>query len=52
MTEKDKIKAARAEYARNYRKKHPERVKAAQDKYWLKRAAKIAAEQEADHDGK
>lgn len=49
MSEKDLIRAARAEYARNYRKKNPEKVKAAQERYWQKRAAKLAAEKEADN---
>lgn len=37
MNDQDKVKAARAAYAREYRKKHPDKVKAAQEKYWLKR---------------
>lgn len=47
MTKEDKIRQARAEYARQYRKNHPERVKAAQDRYWLKKSEKAAKEQEA-----
>lgn len=47
MDEKEQIRAARTEYARNYRKKHPEKVKAAQERYWQRRAAKQAAVKEA-----
>lgn len=38
MNSTEQIRAARAEYARNYRKKHPEKVKAAQERYWLRKA--------------
>lgn len=40
MSDREAIKRARREYARRYRKEHPERVKAAQDAYWLRQAAK------------
>lgn len=33
MCSSEEVKAARAEYARNYRKMHPEKVKAAQERY-------------------
>lgn len=36
----EKAKAARAAYAREYRKRNPEKIKAAQDRYWQKRAEK------------
>ena len=47
MTDQERIKAARAEYARRYRKEHPDRVKATQEKYWLRRLERerAAAEQ-------
>ena len=32
------IKKARADYQREWRKKNPEKVKAAQDRYWLRKA--------------
>lgn len=53
MNEKDLIRAERAEYARNYRKKNPEKVKAAQERYWQRRAERLAAEmaKEAVPDG-
>lgn len=37
---------ARRAYAREWRKRNPEKVKAAQERYWLKRAAEIAAKRE------
>lgn len=40
MSDREAIKRARNEYARRYRKEHPERVKAAQEAYWLRQAAK------------
>lgn len=35
----DEAKAAKREYARRWRKEHPENVRAAQERYWEKRAA-------------
>lgn len=40
MTEQEKIRAARAEYARQYRKRNPDKVKAAQERYWLRKIQK------------
>ncbi len=40
MTDAEKIKKARREYARQYRRDHPDKVRAAQERYWLKRAQK------------
>ena len=37
LTETERIRKAKTEYARKYRKEHPDRVKAAQDRYWLKK---------------
>lgn len=37
MTDQEKIRAARNEYARRYRQKHPERVKEAQERYWARK---------------
>lgn len=34
----NKAKAARAAYYREWKKKNPEKVKAAQERYWLKKA--------------
>jgi len=52
MTDQEKARAARAEYARRYRKEHPERIKATQEKYWLRRAEreKQTAQREAGRD--
>lgn len=44
MCSSEEVKAARAEYAENYRKMHPEKVKAAQERYWQRRAERLAAE--------
>lgn len=46
MSDQDRIRAARAEYARNYRKTHPEKVKAAQERYWLRKAKEKTEEVE------
>lgn len=37
----ESIRAAKAAYARAYRAAHPDRVKAANDRYWLRRAEKL-----------
>lgn len=42
QVEIDAMKAARNAYRREWRKKNPDKVKAAQERYWLKRAAKMA----------
>ena len=39
----DEIKKARREYYRNWRAKNPERVKAIQDRFWRRQAAKRKA---------
>ena len=51
MNDQDKIRAARAAYAREYRKKHPEKIKAAQDRYWLKRLEQKTPAEEAKDEG-
>ena len=38
------IRRAKAEYAKKWRRQNPEKSKAIQERYWLKRAAKLAAE--------
>lgn len=35
------IKKARREYKKEWRRKNPEKVKAANDRYWLKKAAEM-----------
>lgn len=37
---------ARREYIREWRKRNPEKVQAAQERYWAKKAAEIAAKRE------
>lgn len=37
---------ARREYLREWRKRNPEKVQAAQERYWAKKAAEIAAKRE------
>lgn len=37
---------ARREYMREWRKKNPEKLRAAQERYWAKKAAEIAAKRE------
>lgn len=41
MTEKEKkaVREARNAYRREWNRKNPEKVRAAQEKYWLKKAA-------------
>lgn len=51
MTKKELQEKARQErnrYAREWRKAHPDKVRATQERYWLKRAT----EQEDDGDGR
>lgn len=52
--EKEEIKKARREYNREYkkewRKNNPDKVRAANERYWLKVAAKKRAEKEGRKD--
>lgn len=41
---KEEAKQARREYLRRYRLEHPEKVKAAQERYWLKKAAELRSQ--------
>lgn len=47
-----KIKAARNAYMREWRKKNPERAKEISERYWARRAERLAEEEaeEAEHD--
>lgn len=45
----EKAREAQREYLREWRKRNPDRVREANRKYWQKRAAKLAAEKEADN---
>ena len=40
--EKEEIRKARNAYRREWNRRNPEKVKAAQERYWLKRAAELA----------
>lgn len=42
----ERARQARKEYYRQYRKNHPDKVKAAQERYWLRKA--MAAEAAAE----
>lgn len=44
MTEQEMIRAARADYARKWRAKNPDKVKRAQERYWRRRAEKMLEE--------
>lgn len=44
---KEEAKQARREYLRRYRLEHPEKVKAAQERYWLKKAAELRSQEPA-----
>lgn len=42
---------ARREYKRQWRKKNPDKVKAAEKRYWEKKAAQMTAELEKKQEG-
>lgn len=46
----DNAKAARREYYRRWRLEHPERVQAAQERYWAKKAAERRNREQAAAD--
>lgn len=46
VTNTEKARAARNAYARAWRAKNPEKVRAAAERYWVRRAEREAAEQE------
>lgn len=52
MTEHEieEIKKARREYKREWRKRNPEKVKAANERYWLKKAAETRAKEECNNE--
>lgn len=43
----DKAKAARREYKREWNRRNPDKVKAAQERYWNKKAEQAEAERNA-----
>jgi len=45
------VRAEKARYLREWRKAHPDKVRAANKRYWVKRAAKIVAEREEQQYG-
>ena len=47
---REQMRAAMREYKREWRKKNPDKVKAANERYWIKRAMKMRAEQEAKNE--
>ncbi len=49
----DKIRREeQARYAREWRRKNPEKAKAAKDRYWRRKAEKLKAESEAANEQK
>ena len=44
----EEARKARNEYYREWRKKNPEKVKQAQERYWKKKAKEMQAEAEAE----
>ena len=40
---KDKARLARNRYAREYRRKNPEKIKAINERYWIKKALELEA---------
>lgn len=48
MTEREAARKARNAYAKAYREKHPERIKAAQERYWARKAQQVKKEVQTD----
>ena len=48
----EQAKSARREYYRKWRAKNKDRIKASNERYWMKRAMKILAEKEAENESK
>ena len=46
MSEEQKIRAARAAYAREYRRKNPDKIRAIQNRYWAKKSERTKGEEE------
>lgn len=44
------IRAARAQYARQYRKQHPEKIAAITARYWAKKASMLQEQAQAEND--
>ena len=45
-----KARAARLEYYRNWRAKNKDKVKATNERYWIRRAMKLMEEKEAENE--
>jgi len=52
MSEQELIRKAQAEYRKQWRRNNPEKTKAHQERYWLKKAQQLKEQQEvkADND--
>ena len=46
MSEKELIRQAQREYRKQWRRNNPEKIKAHQAKYWLKKAKQLKLQQE------
>lgn len=46
MNDSEKVKAARRAYAREWRKKHPERARAINERYWRRKFEQMQATSE------
>lgn len=49
--EKEEIRKARREYKKEWRKNNPDKVKAATERFYLKKAAEKRANEEGRNDG-
>ncbi|MDR2593025.1 MAG: hypothetical protein LBC59_09550 [Chitinispirillales bacterium] len=47
-TQREAIRAARNEYSRRYRRENPDKIRAATERYWLRKAARMQAEKEGE----
>lgn len=45
-SEKEAMRKVKNAYRREWSKRNPEKVRAAQEKYWLKQAAKMTSDQQ------
>ncbi len=50
IEQKQALAAARRAYQKKWRSKNPDKVKAAQDRYWLKKAREMQGKQEVEHE--
>ena len=52
LEQQEKIRQARNQYAREWRARNRDKVKAANDRYWARKVAASAEAQEDEHGGK